>query len=129
MGPDHSPSFKVKVSIDNKFSSIGKGKSIKESEKDAARILLEKYIYRKKMKKNNNIKTSAGFVALIGATNSGKSTLINTLVGKKVSIVTQKVQTTRNRIRAIIQEKNCQIILVDTPGIFFPKKKTRKGNG
>ena len=78
------------------------------------------------MKKNNNIKTSAGFVALIGATNSGKSTLINTLVGKKVSIVTQKVQTTRNRIRAIIQEKNCQIILVDTPGIFFPKKKIER---
>ena len=85
---------------------------------------LKNIFIEKKMKKNNNIKTSAGFVALIGATNSGKSTLINTLVGKKVSIVTQKAQTTRNRIRAIIQEKNCQIILVDTPGIFFPKKKT-----
>ena len=48
LGPDHSPSFRVKVSIDNEFSSIGNGKSIKESEKDAARILLEKFIYRKK---------------------------------------------------------------------------------
>ena len=87
---------------------------------------LKNIFIEKKMKKNNNIKTSAGFVALIGATNSGKSTLINTLVGKKVSIVTQKVQTTRNRIRAIVQEKNCQIILVDTPGIFFPKKKIER---
>ena len=78
------------------------------------------------MRKNNNIKTSAGFVALIGATNSGKSTLINTLARKKVSIVTQKVQTTRNRIRAIVQEDNCQIILVDTPGIFSPKKKIER---
>ena len=64
-----------------------------------------------------------GFVALIGAPNAGKSTLTNQLAGTKVSIVTHKVQTTRARIRAIVMEGDSQIILVDTPGIFSPKKR------
>jgi len=64
-----------------------------------------------------------GFVALIGAPNAGKSTLINSLVGAKVSIVTHKVQTTRTRVRAIAIVDEAQIIFVDTPGIFKPKRK------
>ncbi|MFZ5732287.1 MAG: GTPase Era, partial [Pseudomonadota bacterium] len=64
-----------------------------------------------------------GFVALIGAPNVGKSTLVNALVGSKVTIVSRKVQTTRALIRGIVIENNAQIVLVDTPGIFAPKRR------
>src|SRR6266404_5522058 len=67
--------------------------------------------------------THCGFVALIGAPNVGKSTLVNALVGSKVTIVSRKVQTTRALIRGIVIENNAQIILVDTPGIFLPKRR------
>src|SRR6188508_3192822 len=67
--------------------------------------------------------TACGFVALIGAPNVGKSTLVNALVGSKVTIVSRKVQTTRALIRGIVIEDNAQIILVDTPGIFAPKRR------
>ena len=67
--------------------------------------------------------TKAGFVALIGAPNAGKSTLMNAMVGQKVSIVTPKVQTTRSRIRGIAMQDTTQIIFVDTPGIFTPKRR------
>jgi len=67
--------------------------------------------------------TRCGFVALIGAPNVGKSTLVNALVGSKVTIVSRKVQTTRALIRGIVIEGQSQIILVDTPGIFAPKRR------
>lgn len=67
--------------------------------------------------------TRAGFVAIIGAPNAGKSTLTNRLVGAKVSIVTQKVQTTRFPVRGVAIEGKAQIVLVDTPGIFQPRRR------
>ncbi|MFT4077163.1 MAG: GTPase Era [Asticcacaulis sp.] len=67
--------------------------------------------------------TRCGFVAIIGAPNAGKSTLVNQLVGTKVSIVTQKVQTTRFPVRGIALHDDCQMILVDTPGIFKPRRR------
>ena len=65
----------------------------------------------------------AGFAAVIGAPNAGKSTLVNRLVGSKVSIVTQKVQTTRFPVRGVAIEGESQIVLVDTPGIFRPRRR------
>lgn len=70
-----------------------------------------------------NPNTTCGFVALIGAPNAGKSTLLNALVGAKVSIVSRKVQTTRALVRGIALEGAAQIIFVDTPGIFRPKRR------
>ncbi|MEM8631529.1 MAG: GTPase Era [Pseudomonadota bacterium] len=67
--------------------------------------------------------TRAGFVALIGEPNAGKSTLLNAMVGAKVAIVTHKVQTTRARIRGVALEGDAQIVFVDTPGIFRPRRR------
>ncbi|MCC1491043.1 GTPase Era [Cognatishimia sp. F0-27] len=67
--------------------------------------------------------TRAGFVALIGEPNAGKSTLTNRMVGAKVSIVTHKVQTTRARIRGVALEGDAQIVFVDTPGLFKPRRR------
>jgi len=67
--------------------------------------------------------TRAGFTAIIGAPNAGKSTLVNRLVGSKVSIVTHKVQTTRFPVRGVMMRDNSQVVLVDTPGIFAPKRR------
>jgi GTP-binding protein Era len=67
--------------------------------------------------------TRAGFVALIGEPNAGKSTLLNRMVGAKVSIVTHKVQTTRARIRGVAMEGSSQLVFVDTPGLFRPRRR------
>ena len=67
--------------------------------------------------------TQAGFIALIGEPNAGKSTLLNRMVGAKVSIVTHKVQTTRARIRGICMEGAAQLVFVDTPGLFKPRRR------
>ncbi len=72
---------------------------------------------------NEERPTHSGFVALIGAPNAGKSTLVNQLVGAKVSIVTHKVQTTRAIVRGIATHNRAQIVFVDTPGIFKPKRR------
>ncbi len=73
------------------------------------------------MDKKNN--TKCGFVAVMGASNAGKSTLINLMTGENISIISPKVQTTRTRVLGIISEENSQIIMIDTPGIFKPRKK------
>jgi len=72
---------------------------------------------------NSTLDTKCGFVALVGAPNAGKSTLLNALVGTKVSIVTHKAQTTRAQIRGVVTQEKNQIVFVDTPGIFKPKRR------
>ena len=67
--------------------------------------------------------TRCGFIAIIGATNAGKSTLVNALVGAKVTIVSRKVQTTRTQIRGIAIEGASQLVFIDTPGIFRPRRR------
>ena len=71
----------------------------------------------------NDLQTRAGFVAVIGAPNAGKSTLVNALVGQKVAIVSPKAQTTRARLMGIAIHDHAQILLVDTPGIFEPRRR------
>ena len=70
--------------------------------------------------------TQCGFVSILGLPNAGKSTLLNTMVGSKISIVSHKVQTTRSRVLGILAEGQTQIILMDTPGVFAPKKTLEK---
>ena len=69
------------------------------------------------------IDTSCGFIALVGAPNAGKSTLLNSLVGTKVSIVTHKAQTTLSQVRGVVTLDKAQLVFIDTPGIFAPKRR------
>ena len=71
----------------------------------------------------SDCETKCAVIAVIGAPNAGKSTLVNALVGAKVSIVTQKVQTTRARVRGIAVEGDAQLVFIDTPGIFAPRRR------
>jgi GTP-binding protein Era len=71
----------------------------------------------------NDDNTRAGFAAVIGAPNAGKSTLVNRLVGQKISIVTHKVQTTRFQVRGVMMAGRSQVVLVDTPGVFAPRRR------
>jgi len=72
---------------------------------------------------NEDVDTRFGFVSVIGAPNAGKSTLLNALVGTKISIVSSKVQTTRSKVSGIVIRDKAQIVFIDTPGIFEPSKK------
>src|SRR6476661_580968 len=70
--------------------------------------------------------TRCGFVALIGAPNVGKSTLVNALVGAKVAIVSHKVQTTRSPVRGVATDGDSQLVFIDTPGLFEPKRRLER---
>ena len=76
--------------------------------------------------KQNKIKFKSGFVAIVGAPNAGKSTFLNKVLGKKISITSRKPQTTRNRIFGILNRKNLQVVFIDTPGIHSSKKNLNK---
>ena len=75
------------------------------------------------MNKEKNKAFHSGFVSLIGRPNVGKSTLMNCLIGEKISIISNKPQTTRNKIQSILTTDDFQVIFIDTPGIHTPKSK------
>ena len=132
-GPHHDPKFKVGVVLPDHPQAEGLGSSKRAAEQAAAAAMLTSVGVKadKSMVDKSNkatmmpagADTRCGFVALIGAPNAGKSTLFNALVGSKVTIVSHKVQTTRALIRGIALEGQSQLIFVDTPGIFSPKRR------
>ena len=127
-GPDHAPKFRIAVAIQGLDPAIGSGTSKRAAEQNAAEsLLVRERIWEGpghgRTDSETQSETRCGFVALIGAPNAGKSTLLNALVGSKVSIVSRKVQTTRAWCAASPSKAPAQIVFVDTPGIFKPKRR------
>ena len=127
-GPHHNPEFRVAVDVADKLPAEGIGRSKRAAEQAAAATMLTRegvdamatleWCHRRR-----RCATRCGFIALIGAPNAGKSTLTNTLVGSKVTIVSRKVQTTRALVRGIAIVGDAQLVLMDTPGIFAPRRR------
>ncbi len=120
--------LRSEVSVRGLKPECGAGPSLKKAQQAAAEALLKReavWPVEGSMPEKETTWSGphCGFVAVIGAPNAGKSTLVNALVGAKVSIVTHKAQTTRARLRGIAIAGKSQIILVDTPGIFTPKRR------
>ena len=113
-GPAHLPRFVMQVELEGYDPERGEASSKRAAEQAAAQAFLDRWAAAM---------TACGFVALIGAPNAGKSTLINALVGAKVSIVSRKAQTTRGPVRGVVIEGEAQIMFVDTPGLFEPKRR------
>ena len=131
-GPHHSPEFRVAVELPGLAPAEGVGRSKRAAEQAAAAAMLKREgvaADAPQWLKQPPRPTRCGFVALIGAPNVGKSTLVNTLVGSKVTIVSHKVQTTRTLVRGIAIEGGAQLIFVDTPGIFAPQAPARPRHG
>ncbi len=129
VGPDHAPKFTSEVRVDAKRAARGTGASKRAAEQEAAAALLHRVRKAIIMSEDQNEKRQSGmtkrcgFVAVVGAPNAGKSTLVNTLVGTKVTIVSHKVQTTRVPIRGIVMVGQSQLVFIDTPGIFKPRRR------
>lgn len=120
------PAF-LSLNFKSQEGSRGSNSETNDEENSARvrRLMESAFAYEAKENEGGTLpcsETKAAFIAVVGNTNVGKSTLVNKLVGAKISIVTPKVQTTRARIRAILTEGNTQLVFTDTPGIFIPKK-------
>ena len=122
-GPHHDPEFRVAVELPDLEPAEGIGRSKRAAEQAAAAAMLTRAGVRRTASMADETTTRCGFIALIGAPNVGKSTLINALVGSKVAIVSHKVQTTRTLVRGIAIEGASQLVFIDTPGIFAPRRR------